>query len=68
LSEEYIQEMSDLIIQNEQDMIAALEAIDKTRFETKEEYEAEVERITKYYLDRDIYLRTELDKAVKHSG
>ena len=68
MSEEYIQEMSDLIIQNEQDMIAALEAIDKTRFETKEEYEAEVERITKYYLDRDIYLRTELDKAVKNSG
>jgi hypothetical protein len=42
----------------------ALASIDKTRFETKEEYEAEVERITKYYLDRDIYLRTELDKAV----
>ena len=42
--------------------------IDKTRFETKEEYEAEVERITKYYLDRDIYLRTELDKVVQNNG
>ena len=68
LSEEYIQEMSDLIIQNEQDLMDALASIDKTRFETKEEYEAEVERITKYYLDRDIYLRTELDKAVENSG
>ena len=68
LSEEYIQEMSDLIIQNEQDLMDALASIDKTRFETKEEYEAEVERITKYYLDRDIYLRTELDKAVQNSG
>ena len=68
LSEEYIQEMSDLIIQNEQDLIDALASIDKTRFETKEEYEAEVERIAKYYLDRDIYLRTELDKAVQNSG
>ena len=48
------------IVINELD---ALANIDKTRFETKEEYEAEVERITKYYLDRDIYLRTELDKA-----
>jgi hypothetical protein len=60
--------MSDLIIQNEQELMDALANIDKTRFETKEEYEAEVERITKYYLDRDIYLRSELDKAVQNSG
>ena len=38
--------MSDLIVQNEQDLMDALASIDKTRFETKEEYEAEVERIS----------------------
>jgi hypothetical protein len=67
-SEDYIKEMSDMIIQNELDMINALENIDKTRFNTKEEYEAEVARITKYYLDKDLYLRQELDKAVVASG
>ena len=30
----------------------------------KKNMKQKLERITKYYLDRDIYLRTELDKAV----
>ena len=60
--------MSDLIIQNEQELMEAIAAIDKTKFDTEEAYLAELDRITEYYYNRDTYLRTELNKAVENMG
>ena len=68
LSQNHIDEMSDLIIQNEQELMEALAAVDRTKFETEEAYQAELNRITEYYYERDTYLRTELNKAVQNMG
>ena len=68
LTEDYIDEMSKAIIQNAQEMTEALAAIDRTQFETEEEYLAEVNRITEYYLGRDRALREEMDIAMRNSG
>lgn len=68
LSVNHIQEMSDLIIQNEQDLMDALAAVDREKFETEEAYQAELNRIAEYYYARDTYLRTELNKAVQNMG
>ena len=68
LGEDYINEMSDMIIQNQQEMVDALAAIDKNAYETEEEYLAEVDRVKQYYLDRDAYLRSEMEKAMQHTG
>ncbi|MDD4804361.1 MAG: phage tail tape measure protein [Candidatus Pacebacteria bacterium] len=64
LSEDYIKNMSDQIIQNQQEMAEALANIDKNRAD----YTEEVARITEYYLGQDLYLRQEMDKAVVNSG
>lgn len=64
LSEDYIKDMSDQIIQNQQEMADALAGIDKNRAD----YTTEVARITEYYINQDMYLRQELDKAVVNSG
>ena len=68
LSQNHIDEMSDLIIQNEQELMEALAAVDRTKFETEEAYQAELNRITEYYYERDTYLRNELNKAVQNMG
>ena len=68
LTEDYIDEMSKAIIQNAQEMTEALAAIDRTKFETEEEYLAEINRVTEYYLGRDRALREEMDIAMRNSG
>ena len=68
LNEDYIKDLEGRIIQNEKDLAEALANIDKTKFDTREAYEAEVNRITQYYLDQDLYLRQQLDTAVTNSG
>lgn len=68
LSQNHIDEMSDLIIQNEQELMEALAAVDRTKFESEEAYQAELNRITEYYYERDTYLRNELNKAVQNMG
>jgi hypothetical protein len=41
-------------------MVEALAAVDRTKFETQEEYEAELDRIKEYYMGRDKYYRGEM--------
>jgi hypothetical protein len=64
VSEEYLDEMSEKIIQNQQDMMEALAEVDRTKFDTQEEYEAELDRIKEYYMGRDKYYRSEMWKAM----
>jgi hypothetical protein len=52
--------MSGKIIKNQQDMVEALAAVDKTKFETQEEYEAELDRIKAHYMGLDKYYRSEM--------
>ena len=67
-SEEYLDEMSEKIIQNQQEMMDALAAVDRTKFETQEEYEAELDRVKEYYMGRDKYYRGEMQKAMDELG
>ena len=67
-SEEYLDDMSEKIIQNQQDMMEVLAAIDKTKFETQEEYEAELDRIKAHYMGLDKYYRSEMQKAMDELG
>lgn len=68
LSEDYIDDLSEKIIKNEEDLANALAKINKEDFETTEEYQAELDRIKAYYLEKDRYYRTELAKAVEDLG
>ena len=63
-SEEYLDEMSQAIIQNQEEMMEALAAVDRTKFDTQEEYEAELNRIKEYYMGRDIYYRKQMQNAM----
>lgn len=67
-SEDYLDEMSEKIIQNQQEMMEALAEVDRTKFETQEEYEAELDRIKEYYMGRDKYYRGEMQKAMDELG
>ena len=67
-SQEYLDDMSEKIIQNQQDMMEALAAVDKTKFETQEEYEAELDRIKAHYMGLDKYYRKEMQKAMDELG
>ena len=67
-SEDYLDEMSEKIIQNQQEMMEALAEVDRTKFETQEEYEAEFDRIKEYYMGRDKYYRGEMQKAMDELG
>jgi hypothetical protein len=49
-------------------MAEALAAVDKTKFATQEEYEAELDRIKAYYMGRDKYYRGEMQKAMDNLG
>lgn len=68
LSEDYIDDLSDKIIKNEEDLTKALAEINEEDYETTEEYQAELDRIKAYYLEKDRYYRTELAKAVEDLG
>ena len=43
-------------------------AVDKTKFETQEEYEAELDRIKEHYMGKDKYYRQEMQKAMDELG
>ena len=64
LSDEYIDEMSQAIIDNQKDMYEALAGLRAEDFESYEEYEAKVREIVNFYTTQDAYLRDELAKAV----
>ena len=64
LSDEYIDEMSKAIIQNQKDMYEALAGLRAEDFASYEEYEAAVRDIVNFYTSQDAYLRNELAKAV----
>ena len=64
LSDEYIDEMSSAIIQNQKDMYEALAGLRAEDFASYEEYEAKVREIVNFYTTQDAYLRDELAKAV----
>ena len=64
LSDEYIDEMSSAIIQNQKDMYEALAGLRAEDFASYKEYEAAVRDIVNFYTSQDAYLRNELAKAV----
>jgi hypothetical protein len=51
-----------------EEMMAALAAVRREDFESEEEYQAELDRIRAYYMGRDLYFRSEIDKALQNSG
>ena len=68
LSQDRINELSDSIIQNEQEMIDALGNLRAEDFEDYAAYEAELTRLTEYYLERDRFLREQFGKAIEDAG
>lgn len=67
LEQNYIDEMQSRVIQAEVDMVAAINALRVEDFATQEEYQAEVERITRYYTGMREYALTELNTAIEDS-
>lgn len=64
LSDEYIDEMSQAIIDNQKEMYETLAGLRAEDFASYEEYEAKVREIVNFYTTQDAYLRDELVKAV----
>lgn len=68
LSEEYIDDLSNQIIQNEKDLAEALAAIDRNQYENAQDYYQALKDTAEYYYQRDAYLRSEMEKAMKNLG
>ena len=64
LSDEYIDEMSKAVIDNQKEMYETLAGLRAEDFASYEEYEAKVREIVNFYTTQDAYLRDELAKAV----
>ena len=64
LSDEYIDEMSKAIIQNQKDMYEALAGLRAEDFADEKAYQDKVKEIIQFYTDQDSYLREQLSKAV----
>ena len=64
LSDEYIDEMSQAIIQNQKDMYEALAGLRAEDFADEKAYQDKVKEIIQFYTDQDSYLREQLSKAV----
>ena len=64
LSDEYIDEMSKAVIDNQEEMYEALAGLRAEDFASYEEYDAKVREIVNFYTSQDAYLRNELAKAV----
>jgi hypothetical protein len=67
LSDEYIDEMSKAIIDNQKEMYETLAGLRAEDFESEDEYRAKVQEILDFYNEQDAYLRGELAKAVNNA-
>ena len=68
ISRDYIDEMSGLIIQNQKEMVEALGSIRAADYATEQDYYKALDEVREYYIERDAYLRTELQKGLDNTG
>ena len=63
-SREYIDEMSEAILQNESDMIEALSEINPSDYASKDEYQAAIDRVINFYSEKEQYYYQQIEKSV----
>lgn len=68
LSEDYIEQLSDQIISNYQEMTKTMSSLRAENFENEEDFHKALEEAQAYYLTRDNYFKSEMTKALGDLG
>lgn len=67
-SQSYMEEMEQKVIETEQRMLEEISGLRAQDFESEEAYQAEIDRITKYYTEQRSYYLDELNQAIGNSS
>lgn len=67
LEQDYIEQMQDNVIKSEQEMLQAIQEIDRTKFASEKAYQDEVMRITEYYTGQRQFYLNQLNTALGNS-